>query len=720
MNELIDDFNFLLKNPLELSCFSKMDLKIKKRFELFLNLCGGFRVIDILLYLPRSYSKTNIVSQGDDLSKFIGADVVVKLTVDEIVENGSSLTQVLSPKNSISFVCKTVDNNQSRIVLKYLNGNRRIIKGYLKQDKVIFAMGVLTTFNSDITIVHPRISYYQQVANSQDASKINPSYNLSAGITNDFVIKQIREVFKNISQNLFLQKDWYSGGRINFLQALRILHCIDGYNEQMISKANNRLKFDEFLARLCFARQVADVFNKIEKQPIVLDPQKQTLFENAINLLGFKMTQDQQNALEFIKNKLSNKTISTGIIQGDVGSGKTAVALLSCIYTVLCGFQACVVCPMTILCIQHFNTFFSICSKIGIKVEILTSKETQKTRNKKLLDLKNGEIDILISTHAVFEDRVEFKKLAIVIIDEQQKFGVNQRVKILQKGCFSKVINQKQMRSCDVFMMTATPIPRTMFMSLYHGIDSFEIKQKPANRLPIITKVLSVAKITQVVDHIKQQIDMDRRVYWVCPLIEESENGNSKTSVNKRFEEISSFFDEGEVDIIHGKIKEEQRITKMQNFSSGKTKILIATTVIEVGVDIKNASIIVVENSENFGLSVLHQLRGRVGRSNIQSYCYFLYGIKTSNVARQRLNILKNSEDGFLIAKEDLKLRGSGSVYGKLQSGFNEFRFVNPEEDEKISNLALNSLNQGDLIEQELLVPLMKIFKYDLIDVIRG
>jgi len=698
-------FSWLLKSFVN----NNEDSKKNKRLGLFAKLCGGGRFIDALLATPRSYVALKNIQKGDDITPLVGTSVSIVLTVDDIVEYGYNATQMLTPKNSICFVCSSpVLLGSQTIELKYLNGNRRIILKYLQKGKTIKASGTLNTFDGRLTIVHPKVNGKYWLNQDEDQT-LMPQYNLTAGITNDFVIEKVAKIFEKITEEDLSEKDWYKGGSLTFLKALHILHFSGLYNKSEITKANNRLKFDELLARMHFAKKVEKVSKSITKPPLILPDEKIAIFEKAKQLLGFELTEHQQGAVEFLIEKLKSHSVQTSVIQGDVGSGKTAVAMLCCIYTVLCGYQACVVCPTTILAGQHFTNFERICSAININVEIITSKNTAKQKNAKKALLTGGQIDILISTHAAFVEDVEFKNLAFVVVDEQQKFGVEQRLSIFKKGCFGEAA----VRGCNVAMMSATLIPRTMFMSLYHGLDTFEITQKPANRKPIITKIVSANKIFSFVQQIKTLVKQGEKVYWVCPFIEENDKIN-KMAVNTRFEELCKIFaedfGEGAVAVIHGQMKEPEREAKMQKFIDSTIKILVATTVIEVGVDVKDATVIVVESAEHFGLSMLHQLRGRVGRSGLQSYCYFVYGQRSGAVARQRLAVLCESQDGFFIAKQDMHLRGSGQVYGKLQSGFNEFRFFNPQEDEKIAALVTSPQTQS-LLNEPKLNTLLQVFK---------
>jgi ATP-dependent DNA helicase RecG len=489
-----------------------------------------------------------------------------------------------------------------------------------------------------------------------------------------------------------------------------------------ISMARKRLAFDELLASQ-LANLIAKKYLKTTNGQALTA--KNILRQKLLEALPFKLTSGQQKVLSEIDSDLTSTKKMLRLLQGDVGSGKTIVAFLAMLLAVENKKQAAIICPITLLAFQHHKNFAELAEKIGVKIAILTSKTTKKNKQKILHDLKNGEIDILIGTHALLEPDIIFKDLSLVVIDEQHRFGVVQRMKLVEKG--SKV---------DVLLMSATPIPRSLMMTFYGDMDISILSEKPKNRLAIDTRVISQNKELEIIEAFSRAIKNGEKIYWVCPLIEESmsdenlpisslQGGNAEdfktddlSNVTARFNQFKKLFGEEKVGIIHGKMKEKEKDQIMNDFISGNTQILVATTVIEVGIDVRDATIIVIENCEQFGLSQLHQLRGRVGRGEKPSFCILLYGKKLSTNGKQRLSIMKNSNDGFFIAEEDLKLRGQGEMAGKRQSGLPEYKIANLNFDLDLLQIAnrhaqLLLENKGKKIDKETLKILLKIFNYD-------
>ena len=379
------------------------------------------------------------------------------------------------------------------------------------------------------------------------------------------------------------------------------------------------------------------------------------------------------------------------ILQGDVGSGKTIVSFLSAANVIESGYQCALMAPTEILAYQHFQLAQKIFDKNKIKVEFLTGKTDLSKRKKIKKELEEGNIDFIIGTHALFQKKIKFRKLGYVIIDEQHKFGVKQRLELAKKGG----------SNCDVLLMSATPIPRTMMMSLYGDMDISKIKGKPLNRKKIITLTKPEKKIDELWNFIKKQIKEKNQIFWVCPLIEESKILDY-SSAKKKFDLISKFFP-NKVGLIHGGLDKNEKEEILQKFLNKKIMILVSTTVIEVGIDFPDANLIVIENSNKFGLAQLHQLRGRVGRGIKQGVCILLFKDGLSKNSVKRLKVLKESDDGFFIAEEDLKLRGFGDLIGFQQSGVKNFRFADHVKHEDLFNLAeknLRELNESKKLEK--------------------
>ncbi len=540
----------------------------------------------------------------------------------------------------------------------------------------IAILGNLQKLTGENQIVHPQeILPAAQVDNLPQNNVIYP---LGAAISQKFLSQKIQEVLvkleeKNdewIDDNLLKQQLWPS-----FSKALKNIHnpkSADDFLPKNISR--KRLAYDELLAW-----QIAVLLakNKTTAQKNFILPIK-NLAENFLQSLPFELTKSQIKAIAEISAEINSTKKMLRLLQGDVGSGKTIVAIVSCLQTISQNKQTCVIAPTTVLAKQHLAYFRKLLENTKISVEILTSATTKKQKAKICTDLAAGKIDILISTHAVLEDDVKFQNLGLAIIDEQHRFGVMQRLKLVEKSC-----------DVDTLLMSATPIPRSLMMGLYGDMDISILSEKPKNRQPIETLIMSAKKISEVSEAMKRALLRGEKIYWICPIIDENEE-IALTSVKKKYDELAKIFTSEKIGLLHGKMKESEKEKIMNEFSNrdGAMKILVSTTVIEVGIDVPDATIILIENAENFGLSQLHQLRGRVGRSEKKSFCILLYGEKYGAIARQRLGILRQSNDGFFIAEEDLKMRGSGELLGTKQSGFPEFKIADLNFDSDILKIA--------------------------------
>ena len=449
----------------------------------------------------------------------------------------------------------------------------------------------------------------------------------------------------------------------------------------------------------------SNIRKSIKKTKKIKKKFNSTPFENIKEKLNFNLTKDQLNAINDINYDLSSDRKMFRLLQGDVGSGKTIVALVCCLNVINSNFQASFMAPTEILAIQHYELAKQLFGK-NITVKLLTSKTDYSERKQILNDLKNNKIDLLVGTHSLFQEKIIYRNLGLIVIDEQHKFGVKQRKKLSDKGG----------KNCDVLVMSATPIPRTMIMTIFGDMDVTILKSKPKNRKDIKTYSKIENKINDVIKFVSTQITKKNQIFWVCPLIEESKKVDHQSSV-KRYENLKKKFN-NRVGLLHGLLDKEEKNKILLNFLNKKIDILVSTTVIEVGIDFPNATVIIIENANKFGLSQPHQLRGRVGRGNKESFCILMLKEKISENASKRIKILKSTNDGFKISEEDMKLRGYGDLLGFKQSGIKNFRLADPVINEDLFILAEKEIkiieNNNESLKQY--IPLLKL--YDRADIL--
>lgn len=559
-------------------------------------------------------------------------------------------------------------NDTGRIQLLYFNYNPQYLLKWAKIDSEIIAIGKIETFNGLKQLAHPEVLNPNRP--HAPIAEDEVIYPLTYGIVN----KQIQKYISFALDKLQEYEEWISSSIIKkykwdgFKESLyKIHHPKDISSITPYAPGNQRIAYDELLATQLMVNLLRQYKNKQMGRSIIA---KGDLLKDFLDDLPFELTHGQHHAIaEIISDQESSNKMSR-LLQGDVGSGKTVVALAAILNVVETkAQQAVLMAPTDVLANQHFQSLEKFFTKISIKYALLTGKTKTKERARIMNELSTGEIQILVGTHAVFQDKVLFNDLALVVIDEQHRFGVEQRLALVNKG-----------NKADLLVMSATPIPRSLSLALYGDMDITKISEKPKSRIPIKTSILPKSKLNDIMHSLDNILKSQGKIYWVCPLITESEDkpidiDSERVAVETRMNELSKYYP-GIVGSVHGQLDAKTKQENLNKFIEGDYRILVATTVIEVGVDVPDATVIIIENAESFGLSQLHQLRGRVGRGDKSSHCILLYQPPISNISWQRLKILRETDDGFVLAEEDLKLRGGGDIIGTKQSGLPNFRVV--------------------------------------------
>ncbi len=555
-----------------------------------------------------------------------------------------------------------VFDESGSLPLVFFHSHGPYLERLLPEGETRFISGKIEWYGGSPQIVHP--DHVLTRAQFDEMPLLEPVYPLTAGVSGKILGKAIRQVMAEVPQLPEWQdRHWLKARDLpSFDAALAMLHCPDAVNVlEPDHPARQRLAYDELLANQLALSLVRRHMKRASGRSLKGTGDKR---EQVLKALPFSLTPSQLQSVSEILGDMASPNRMLRLLQGDVGSGKTIVGLLAMIAAAEAGAQSALMVPTDILARQHIATIESLALAAGLRAAILTGREKGLQRQQILADLESGELDILIGTHALFQEGVEFADLGLVIIDEQHRFGVHQRL----------ALQSKSGRASDLLVMTATPIPRTLALTAYGDMDVSRLTDKPAGRKPVETRVLPMDKLDQVVDGLERVIGQGKRAYWVCPLVEESEF-IGKAAAEARFNALQIRFG-NRVGLVHGRMKGPDKDAVMNQFKAGEISILVSTTVIEVGVDVPEASIMVIENAERFGLAQLHQLRGRVGRGEEASTCLLLYDGPLGETATARLKIMRETEDGFLIAEEDLKLRGSGEVLGTRQSGAASFRLA--------------------------------------------
>ena len=624
------------------------------------------KIKDIILNLPYSETDRSKLYKLNELE--IGKIQTIKVIVKKL-----NFPRIRNLPNRI--LC---EDEVGKIDIVYFNSREGYLRKLYPLNKWIIISGKINYFNKKYQITNP--DYVTTLDNQEYVVKNIPKYNLTKGINE----KKYRLISEQVINNIPDITDWLDNEfikRNNLLswnEGIKKLHDTkDSKNNK--SKSFRRLVFDELCANFFTLSENRKRIKK-EKLPKKFLKEKSNNIEK---ILPFTLTKSQQKVLTEINEDLLSKKRMFRIVQGDVGSGKTIVSFLAISNIIESGYQCALMGPTEILAKQHYELAKEIFKDVNFKIDFLSGKTEAKNRKEILKNLKSGKTNLLIGTHALFQKKIYFKKLGLAIIDEQHKFGVKQRSELAKKGG----------NNCDVLLMSATPIPRTMMMSLYGDMDISKITEKPEKRKKIITLSKPEKKINELWPFIKKQLSNKNQIFWVCPLIEES-SFLDYSSVKKKFDIINKKFP-NIVGLIHGALDKDQKEKVLRKFLNKSLSILVSTTVIEVGIDFPNANLIIIENANKFGLAQLHQLRGRVGRGEKQGTCVLLFKDGLSKNAVKRIKILKESDDGFFIAEEDLRLRGFGDLIGYQQSGIKNFRFADPVIHEDLFKLAEKYVNEN-------------------------
>ena len=644
-------------------------------------------IFDLLWRLPKSFTDRTKSTKITDLK--IGETQTIT-----VIPYKYNFPRIRNLPNRI--FCK---DDTGEIDCVFFNSYEGYIKKILPLNKRITISGKINRFKNKYQITNPKYV-------SEDASLIKDKHN-KYSLTDGISEKKYNKIISQILSNIPILDEWHDKEilkkfkNISWNNSITELHKPENIGKYK-SNFYERLAYDEILASFLVHSEIRKKIKRIKKQKKIFNYNHQNYI---LSKLDFELTNDQKKSLNEINQDLISNQKMFRLLQGDVGSGKTIVALTAANNVIKSGFQVAVMAPTEILVRQHFNLAKKIFDK-KLKIEILSSKSEYKEKKRIAKKIIDNDVDIVFGTHSIFQKKILFKKLGLIIIDEQHKFGVNQRKKLSDKGG----------DNCDVLLMTATPIPRTLTMTIYGDMDLSIIKEKPKARKEVKTYSKPESKISDVLKFINKEINNGNQIFWVCPLIDESKKIDHSSAI-KKYEFLNKKFP-NQVALLHGKTDTIEKEIILNNFLNQKIKILVSTTIIEVGIDFPNANVIVIENANKFGLSQLHQLRGRVGRGKKQSTCILMFKSSLTENAKKRLNILKDSTDGFKISEEDMKLRGFGDILGFKQSGIKLFKLADPVHNSDLFELAEKQIKQMEKnnIDISKYKTLMKL--YDQADVI--
>ncbi len=621
-----------------------------KNAKLVEKLVGGPKVLDLLFHAPVDFVDRRFTPKIKEAPN--GNIATMQVTVDKHFPNA---------RKSLPYRIRCKDDTGT-ISLVFFHARKDWLEKQLPLNKTIIISGRVEYFQGQPQMPHP-----DAIVAPEDRAQIEtiePIYPLTAGITNKVIRKAIKggldfipKLPEWLDESYKTRQKW-----MDWEKALLALHNPTSEKDlDPLSPARQRLAYDELLANQLTLALIRENQRKAKGRTFKTS---KTLRDKILKVIPFDLTGAQKRSIAEIDADMNAPSKMLRLLQGDVGSGKTVVACMAMLNAIENGAQAALMAPTEILARQHAQSLKPWLDAAGIRFVTLTGRDKGKTRDVLLNQIRNGTAQIIIGTHAIFQNDVEYHDLGLAVIDEQHRFGVEQRLELSNKG-----------KGTDILVMTATPIPRTLALTAYGDLEISKLDEKPPGRKPVETLLMPLEKMDQVVEGIKRKIKEGVRVYWVCPLVEESELIDL-AAAEERFDILQQTFGD-RIGLVHGRLKPSEKDAVMEKFSRGDLDILVATTVIEVGVNVPEASIMVIEHAERFGLSQLHQLRGRVGRGSAQSYCFLIYSGPLGETAKERLSIMRETEDGFIIAEKDLELRGGGDVLGVRQSGLLEFRLAN-------------------------------------------
>jgi len=655
-----NNYDYLLADLTRLNGVGKKTMQILKKKKIN-------NIFDLLWRLPKSYTDRTFISKICDLQ-------VGKIQTIRIVPLKYQFPRIKNLPSKVNCLDQT-----GKIDCIFFNSHLGYVRKILPLNEEVTISGKISNYKGRYQITNP--TYVSQ--DSSLIETIDNKYSLTEGITE----KTYNKIIKQILKNLPILNEWHDNDVLqkfnneSWNEAIIKLH--DPANiENYKATFYKRLAYDEILASFLVNSEIRKKIKKIKK---ISKNFTNKAHNEIINKLNFTLTNDQKKSLKDINADLNSKSKMFRLLQGDVGSGKTIVSLISALSVINSGFQVALMAPTEILARQHFTLAKKLFPN-DISIKLLSSKTENLEKKIIINELQTNKINMIFGTHAIFQKKIIFANLGYIIIDEQHKFGVRQR----------KLLSDKGGNNCDILLMSATPIPRTLTMSVYGDMDVSIIREKPKNRKEVKTYSKLESKIDDVIKFVKKEINEGNQIFWVCPLIEESKKLDHQSSVNK-YKFLNKLFP-NDVALLHGKIESEEKEKILNKFLKKEYSILVSTTIIEVGIDFPNANVIIIENANKFGLSQLHQLRGRVGRGIKQASCILMFKSNLSINAKKRINILKNSNDGFEISEEDMKLRGFGDLLGFKQSGVKNFKLADPIQNEELFLMAEKQIKK---IEKE-------------------